>query len=123
MVPIELAGEREEGKPIFPICYNTCYGMTYRIADESELGKAAGAVVKWDAGVIFRCPCSERQVYVASPPHTISWDVDSELNLDGSVGSRAQGYSPARPANWCHFFIKNGEAEMCADAQCPGNLS
>ena len=73
-----------------------------------------------DFGVVFRCPCDEREVYVASPPHEISFDEDGALTLDGSVGSRADP-SRDRPAkNWCHFHIKAGDPTMCDDSQCPG---
>ena len=91
--------------------------MKYTKAQEHDLGKRAGAVVPWDEGVVFRCPCDERQVYVASPPHTISFGADGALTLDGSVGMRAHG---DHERNWCHFWIKGGVAEMCADAGCLG---
>ena len=75
--------------------------------------------MRWQDGVVFKCPCGERQVYVASPPHTITFDEGGLLTLDGSVGSHADD-SRGRGKNWCHFHIKGGEAKMCEDAQCPG---
>lgn len=81
--------------------------------------------------LVFCCPCGGREVYVTSPPHEIEFDQDEKLTLNGSVGSRAvEGPHDFRlvhgevlhdlPASWCHFFVKNGEVEMCGDAQCPG---
>lgn len=71
----------------------------------------------------FRCPCGRRLVYVTAPPHGITFDDAGHLTLDGSVGSVARPATPLRPArqqNWCHFFIRDGDPEMCDDAQCPG---
>ena len=86
----------------------------------NDLGKGSRAVVTWNEGVVFRCPCDERQVYVSSPPHTITFDAAGRLTLDGSVGSRARG---GRPANWCHFHIKAGVPTMCGGVKCPGAAS
>ena len=71
----------------------------------------------WFAGVVFRCPCDERQVYIASPPHTISFDSEDALTVNASCGYKARA---GRPSNWCHFWIKDGKASMCSDAKCPG---
>lgn len=89
-----------------------------------------GAVVPFGDGVAFMCPCGSRQVYVASPPHGISFDDDGRLTLHGSVGSHERLRLAAepitdsawrdRPANWCHFWIRDGAAVMCVDAACPG---
>ena len=68
---------------------------------------------------MFRCPCDERQVYVASPPHTIKFDADGVVDIKASCGYRKKD-NPPRPANWCHFFINDGVPEMCGDAKCPG---
>ena len=92
--------------------------LQYEKAPVKKLGQP-GAVVPWKDGVIFRCPCGERQVYVASPPHAITFADDGRLTLDGSVGSRADA-SRGRPANWCHFHVKNGDVTMCEGSACPG---
>lgn len=80
-----------------------------------------GAVVEWDSeagrGVVFRCPCSERIVNVKEPPHTITFMDDGRLHLDGSCGYAG---NDEHPQNWCHFWIRNGEAAMVSDAKCPG---
>ena len=77
-------------------------------------------MVPWNDGVVFRCPCDERQIYVASPPHTITFDDDGRLTLNGSVGSKEIRGPGGRPSNWCHFWVWGGTPEMCSDAQCPG---
>ena len=78
-----------------------------------------GHVIPWQDGVVFRCPCGYRTVYIASPPHTIEFDDDGVLTLDPSCGYKARE-NLKRPQNWCHFHIKGGSATMCSDAQCPG---
>ena len=94
--------------------------MKYIKSDKEEnLGKIPGTVIAWADGIIFRCPCDQRQVYVASPPHTISFDSHGYLTLDGSVGSH-EDQSRGQKPNWCHFWIKNGNTEMCSDTACPG---
>lgn len=70
-------------------------------------------------GIAFKCPCGERTVHVTEPPHTITYDDDGLLTLDGSVGSREDPHR-GRPKLWCHFWIKAGEATMAGDTQCPG---
>ena len=95
--------------------------MQYRRGTEEELGRVAGVVVDWSDGVVFRCPCNHRQVYVESPPHAITFDAKGVLTLDGSCGYRGKpNMKPPRPQNWCHFWLKDGEVEMCSDAKCPG---
>ena len=83
--------------------------------------KEVGPVLHWTEkngeAVIFVCPCGEREVYCTSPPHGIQFDEQGILTLNGSCGYRAR---EERPANWCHFFVKNGQYEMCGDARCPG---
>lgn len=79
-----------------------------------------GGVLKWHEGVIFNCPCGERMVYVAEPPHTIIFDSEGALTLNGSVGSH-EDKSRNRKSNWCHFFIKEGNVDMCGDSECPGS--
>ena len=99
--------------------------IVYRKGTEAELGalgKVSAAVVPFQQGVIFRCPCGERDIYVAQPPHTITFDEQDRLTLVGSVGSHEHpNHDPPRPQNWCHFHLKDGAAKMCADAKCPGN--
>lgn len=79
-------------------------------------------VLHWMQGdreaIEFRCPCGARRVYVTSPPHKIEFgDGDTLKSLGGSCGYRARNN---RPANWCHFTITDGVAEMHSDAKCPG---
>ena len=96
---------------------------TYFKAPEGDLAKGlSGAVVPLPDGVIFRCPCDERTVYIASSIHTISFDDTGFLTLSPSCGYKAKpDMKPPRPQNWCHFFIKRGMVvEMCGDSQCPG---
>ena len=104
--------------------------VKYHKSVESELKKGSRAVVPWNEGIVFRCPCDERQIYVASPPHKIEFDDEGLLTLDGSVGSRKQLRLPSedmdsedwkhRAKNWCHFWIKGGVLEMCSGTKCPG---
>ena len=102
--------------------------MTYRRVKGLELPRPlsnadVGAVLFWESKknkeIVFSCPCGEREVYVIDPPHGISFDADERLTIEGSCGLRARP-SIGRPANWCHFFIRGGEYEMCGDSQCPG---
>ena len=93
----------------------------YRKGTANELGPGSSAVVPWSDGVVFRCPCDGRQVYIASPPHEIAFDEDGRLTLNGSCGYKARP-SLDLPANWCHFWIKGGTPEMCDDALCPGGM-
>ena len=95
-------------------------GKYHRSEDpESLWGVGGRTVVPWEDGVMFRCPCDERQVYVASPPHRIKFDADGVCDIKSSCGYRKID-NPPRPANWCHFFINDGIPEMCGDAKCPG---
>lgn len=91
----------------------------YRKVPTDTPGPGSREVMEWSDGVVFMCPCGERQAYVASPPHTITFDSDGVLTLDPSCGYRAKP-DLNRPQNWCHFYIKDGHPEMCDDAQCPG---
>ena len=77
-------------------------------------------VLQWQNGIHFRCPCGQRRVYVTEPPHEIKFDAEGLLTITGSCGYAA---TDEHPANWCHFFIKGGEPEMCGDAQCPGGVA
>lgn len=72
----------------------------------------------WHNGVVFLCPCEDRQVYIASPPHTITFDDEGVLTLDPSCGYKAR--SAGRSRNWCHFWVQNGQFKMCEDSKCPG---
>ena len=47
-------------------------------------------------GVHFYCPCGERMVYAASPPHTITFDADGLLTLDPSCSYRQEQRAPKR---------------------------
>ena len=78
-----------------------------------------GAVVLWQDGIVFRCPCNERQVYVSSSIHGINYDINGLLTLNGSCGYH-EAKNLGRKQNWCHFFIKAGRYEMCSDSECPG---
>ena len=93
--------------------------VQYRKGEDDEGRIPEGIAVPWQGGIVFKCPCGERDVYVASPPHEITWDDDGALTLNGSVGSH-EDKARGRDANWCHFFIKGGAVDMCSDAQCPG---
>ena len=99
--------------------------LIYRKGTESQLGyigQVSGAVVPIKKGVLFRCPCGDLDFYVAPSTHTITFDEQNKLTLDGSVGSHKHpDHDPPLPQNWCHFHIKDGAAVMTADAQCPGN--
>ena len=86
----------------------------YRRAPTTDMERPLaepGPVLAWDQAVIFLCPCGEREIYITSPPHEIEFDEEGRLTLNGSVGSREKG---DRPANWCHFRMRNGE---CRDVQ------
>lgn len=92
----------------------------YRRIEDAEALKVvgSGAVVEWSRGVVFRCPCDERHVYVTSPPHEISFREDGVLaSLGVSCGYNAR---EGRPQNWCHFTITDGVAKMHNDSKCPG---
>ena len=94
--------------------------VKYKKGVESELQTGSRTVVSWNEGVVFRCPCDERQVYISSKIHSISFDEEGLLTLNGSCGYNEKK-SLKRKQNWCHFFIKNGEIEMCGDSECPGS--
>lgn len=92
----------------------------YRLIPGQTLKHGTRDVIQHSKGVTFNCPCGERRVW-AGPHHTISFDDDGLLTLAPSCGSHAGEINGVdRPQNWCHFWIKNGQAEMCGDAQCPG---
>ena len=93
----------------------------YVKCSEQDLVCGSRAVVPWNDGVVFRCPCDDRQVYIATPPHEIAFDAEGVLTVNQSMGYRAKpNMDPPRPQNWCHFHIKQGNPTMCDDAQCPG---
>ena len=89
----------------------------YTRGEGGDLSRGSRVVIPWQDGVVFRCPCDEREVCISSPPHGISFSADGSLSLVGSVGSKARH---DRQANWCHFHIENGDPTMCDDAKCPG---
>ena len=91
----------------------------YRRGSGQVLGKGSRKVLELGNNVYFRCPCDERTVYITSPPHTITFEDDGTLTLDGSVGSH-EDKGKGRPSNWCHFNVKSGEVEMHSDSICPG---
>ena len=95
--------------------------MKYRNGTEEELNEGVrGIVVPWQDGIVFQCLCNERTVYVASPPHKITFDDNGVLTIKDSCGYREKK-NLRREANWCHFFLENGEIEMCSDSKCPGS--
>ena len=97
--------------------------LKYIRTDDPESLVVGGGrtVVPWGDGVMFRCPCDGRQVYVASPPHTITFGADGVVDIKASCGYKERpSMKPPRPANWCHFWINEGVPEMCGDAKCPG---
>ena len=80
----------------------------HKVEDRELIGKEEGAAMLWRDGVILYCPCGERTVYVASPPHTeISFGDGGLLTIAPSIGYKKQE-KLKREKNWCHLFIKNG---------------
>ena len=99
----------------------------YRASADGVLRRGSRDVVAWcdeiHSGAHFRCPCDQRVLNVRQPPHGIEFSAEGLLTLTGSCGSRAdvaRGILKGKPANWCHFWIKNGVPEVASDAQCPG---
>lgn len=87
-------------------------------APQSDGSLPEGHIVPWGDGYVFQCPCNERTIYVACPPHDAQFDTSGGLQtLGGSCGYRAHG---DRPQNWCHFSIVDGEVQMHDDAKCSG---
>ena len=77
-----------------------------------------GEVMDWIDGdgcaVVFGCPCGGREVYVCKPPHSvIEFDEEGLLTIEASILS---------PKHGCHFFMRKGQVEMCADSTCPGGI-
>ena len=91
----------------------------YRKVPGSMLEHGSRGVVEFRDGVAFRCPCDLREMFISSSLHTIKFDSDGILDLSPSCGYLGS-VQDGRPKNWCHFFLKNGEPDMCGDAQCPG---
>ena len=91
--------------------------VKYHKAEVDVHGPGSREVMDWQNGIVFFCPCDERRVYITSPPHTVTFDAAGVLTLDPSIGYRE---NERHPQNWCHFFLKDGVATMCADTQCPG---
>ena len=97
--------------------------MIYKKVKETETTRPLpiGHVLHWGndhtEAVSFTCKCGQREVYVQSPPHTILFDEEDKLTVEGSCGQAATEY---RPQNWCHFQMTDGEITMYNDAKCPG---
>ena len=96
----------------------------YKRTDDPDAGHerplAQGEVLVWKGiykGVSFICPCGEREVAVCEPPHTIEFDGNGILTIEGSCGYRAR---TGRPSNWCHFDLTDGKITMYGDSRCPG---
>ena len=89
----------------------------YRRVAGTVLNAGTREVLVDGDGVHFWCPCGERMVYAASPPHTITFDADGLLTLDPSCSTAKNS---EYPKGWCHFWLKDGEPEMVSSAQCPG---
>ena len=94
--------------------------MKYRRGTEEELNRGEHVAVPWEDGVVLKCPCGKRDVYVAEPPHEIKFDENGTLTLVGSCGYK-ENKAHERPQNWCHFSIKDGNVETHMDSQCPGS--
>ena len=95
--------------------------MLYRKIAVDRHGPGSREVMDWQSGIVFFCPCDERRVYITSPTHTITFDSDGVLTLDPSCGYRESEYGQRHPQNWCHFWLKDGEATMVSDSKCPGS--
>ena len=100
--------------------------MTYKLSPTTDLPRPlteAGPVLHWDVGndgfaVIFLCPCGAREVYVTHQKgHRLEFDGDGRMTIHGSIG----GSGRWKGDNLCHFFVRAGEVEMCADVKCPGS--
>ena len=91
----------------------------YKISKATAVKRGSRAVLwaETHKRIIFRCPCDGRLIAIEQPPHTITVEHNRTITLDGSVGSHARF---DRPANWCHFWLKQGRVEMVSDARCPG---
>lgn len=87
------------------------------VPEDRSLPLPEGHVVAWQDGVVFQCPCGRRTVYVASPPHEISFADDGAVTIKGSVAS-----SPATTERlgYCHIDIKDGNWTMYGDSKCDG---
>ena len=92
----------------------------YRRTPGTVLHAGTRDVIVAGTGVHFHCPCGERRIFAASPPHTISFDADGVLTLDPSCSTAE---SSKYPEGWCHFWLRDGEVKMVASAQCPGNAA
>ena len=91
----------------------------YRKVATDDHGPGSREVMDWGNGITFMCPCDNLRCYIASPPHTITFDSGGVLTLEPSIGYRAR-QDLNRPQHWCHFYIRDGHPEMCDDSQCPG---
>ena len=89
----------------------------YHKVEVDRYGPGSLEVMDWQNGIVFFCPCDGRRVYITSPPHTVLFDAEGVLTLEPSIGSHE---NESHPQNWCHFWLKDGKVEMCADTKCPG---
>lgn len=96
--------------------------VIYEKSLDSKLHREAiGGVIDWSEGIAFWCPCGTRQIYIKCPPHKrASFDEEGLLTVKPSIGAHANP-EMGWPVNWCHFFIRDGKVDMCADSGCPGN--
>ena len=65
----------------------------------------------------LKCPCGEREGLLLGDRHAVTFDEDGLCTVHPSLGYEA---TDEHPANWCHYFIRQGRVEMCGDARCPG---
>ena len=94
-------------------------GPLYRYADAAAFQRGeAGAVAPWNGGIVFRCLCGERQVYVGAQ-NGMTLDPDGLVTLARSCASAADPRR-GREKGWCHFWLKAGKVKICSDAKCPG---
>jgi len=88
--------------------------------------KEIGPVLAWPedklTDAVLFCPCGEREVYLAN--HKLAFDANDRLTVEPSILNEEwlfldeDGEYSKRVAR-CHFFIRDGVAEMCEDSTCP----
>ncbi|MCY3878615.1 MAG: DUF6527 family protein [Rhodobacteraceae bacterium] len=69
---------------------------------------------------IMSCKCGRRELYLRS--HEISYDDDGIVTVHPSIIDREwwDNQDGKTVRGICHFWLKNGEIEMCGDSTCPG---